>query len=634
MINLTIKISMEDIKLLNLKLKNNLIFKLSGIVIFILLLMVVILMNGEIFSKIPQVDGKAYLVYKRNSDYQIIVGKDATKAELTAASELQRYLKNMTNCKLSIYKDDEKEEQPLEILIGKTNREDSKAYTIDRDSLGKEGFLITWSDKKLIIAGGSERGTLYAIYDLLENLGCRFFTTDTEIVPKVKTIEMDLSTIITEKPAFEYRDLFWYNTFDENLSVKLRLNGCLLSDNVGCKISDTYGGGIQYAGPKFVHTFSNLVPADKYFKEHPEYFSEIKGVRTAKHLYSQLCMTNSDVLNIVIAKTKEWLDANPDAKIVSISQDDSFVIDSYCTCAACKAIIKEEGSEAGPLLRFVNSVADAIKDEYPDVAVDTLAYQYSIKPPKKTVPRDNVIIRYCTGGCSAHSIADCKNNSGVVANIKQWSKFSDRIYIWDYTTNFAQYLCPYPNLNTLQANVQFFAANNVKGVFEQGNYQNGLNGEFGELRSYILAKLLWDPNTDVQVHIKEFMDAYYGQASNSVQKYIDFIHKIVADDGRHFNLVISAADLFKDLISDEDIAAYDALWDEAKKEAGSDEIILSHVKRSELQWRYYKMLTKRGEFSNSSEYDKLEKQFNKDCTDLGVLRLSEGAEVPWVNPKK
>ena len=151
---------------------------------------------------------------------------------------------------------------------------------------------------------------------------------------------------------------------------------------------------------------------------------------------------------------------------------------------------REERSKSGTLIRFVNKIAEAIKDEFPDVYVDTLAYQYSIEPPRVTKPLDNVIVRVCTGGCSAHPIGNCPNNSGIKGCIERWAKISNRIYIWDYTTNFAQYLCPFPNLDTLQPNMQFFFENNVKGVFEQGNYQEGLNGEFGELRSYILAKLL------------------------------------------------------------------------------------------------------------------------------------------------
>ena len=50
--------------------------------------------------------------------------------------------------------------------------------------------------------------------------------------------------------------------------------------------------------------------------------------------------------------------------------------------------------------RTVNSVADAIADEFPHVVVDTLAYQYTRPAPNITVPRKNVVIRLCSIECN------------------------------------------------------------------------------------------------------------------------------------------------------------------------------------------------------------------------------------------
>lgn len=576
-----------------------------------------------------ETDSQTNLVWEGKSNYAIIYGKDAAASEKTAAKELQKYLKKMTGAELWLADDASEPEGELEILVGKTNREAGGAYSVDRADLGSDGFEIKWSGKKLVIAGGEVRGTLYGVYDFLEQLGCRFFSTDTEVIPKAETLTLDTTQTTKEKPVFEYRDLFWTCSFDEVWSAKQRLNGSVISGENGRVISDAYGNGLEYAGDHFVHTFHCLVPAETYFAEHPEYFAEIDGKRTSEYLYSQLCLTNPDVLQITVEKVKEWLRANPNAKIVSVSQDDSFVINSYCTCEACNQVNKEERSNSGTLIRFVNAVADAIKEEFPDVAVDTLAYQYSVEPPRKTVPRDNVIVRVCTGVCSAHAIGTCGSSAGIKNNIQRWARISDRIYIWDYTTDFAEYLCPFPNLNSLQGTVQFFAENHVKGVFEQGNYQEGKSGEFGELRAYLLAKLLWDPYTDVAVHTQEFLEAYYGKAAGSVKTYLDYMHKVIADSGKCFNLVVQAPALFEGLISDEDLNMLDGLWHEAK--AAVSGIELEHVRRSELQYRWYKMRAQRGEFADSSRFQQLENAFYTDCNALGVLRTSEGANVPWVS---
>ncbi len=570
-------------------------------------------------------DSSLYIFNDGKSDYVIIRGSKASRSEVTASLKLQYYLKSITGVSIPV-KDDTTPATDKEIIVGKTNREGT-GYTVNRNDLGTDGFCIQYYKEKLIIAGGELRGTLYGVYDYLESLGCRFFAKGVETVPSKSFIKLTKAEPTVKKPAFEYRDLFWTCSYDSELSAKLRLNGSLISGVTGRRLPESLGSGIEYAGPHFVHTFEKIISEDNYFATHPEYFSEINGKRTGKYLYSQLCLTNEDVLRITIDTVKQWLRENPKAKIVSVSQNDSFIHDSYCTCSKCSAIDTAEGSHAGTLIRFVNAVADAIKDEFPDVAIDTLAYSYSINPPKITKPRDNVIVRVCTGGCSAHGIDACENNNNIESVIKEWSSICKRIYIWDYTTNYDQFLSPFPNLYSLQANAKFFYENNVKGVFEQGNYQQGENGEFGELRCYLLSKILWDPYTNIEVHMKEFYDAYYGSGGKYVKEYFDTIHSMVKSSGTHFNIRTDARELFSGLISNSDIDHFDDLWEKALNETGSI-AAKQRVRRSGLQYRYYKMLSKKGEFSDTGTFKTLQDQFYKDCISMGVLRLGEAYPIP------
>ncbi len=546
----------------------------------------------------------------------------------TAAEELSKYLTAMSGATVPVT------ESPTVTTEG---------FVLGLDkSLAADELSVSVKDDVVTLAGGNGRGVLYAVYRLLEHLGCRFYAEDTEVVPTLTPDEiaeaLHEGLCIREASPFEFRDLYWTCTYRPDVAVKLRLNAGMAGKGTHKRdIPAAWGGDIGYAGPHFVHTFERLIPAEEFFEDHPEYFSMIDGQRTAKYLYSQLCLSNPEVLDIVIDRVKGWLRDNPDAQIVSVSQNDSFVIGSYCTCPACAAVDAEEGAPSGSLIRFVNKVAEAVEHDFPYVAVDTLAYQYSTMPPKLTKPRHNVMVRMCTGGCSSHAIDTCERNAGTKACIEGWSKICDRLYIWDYTTDFAQYLVPYPNLTTLQSNARFFASHSVKGVFEQGNYTGGKSGEFGELRSYMLAGLLWDP--DKTPDAEGFMEAYYGGGAPYVQQYLNYIHSKVKDV--HFNLVISAADLWNKLIPDEDIPMLDGLWAKAYsaarsggKTAGgygiSPELAAEHVERSGLCHRWFKLDGKRGEFSYPAQFDMLAHSFYADCNRLGVTRLSEGANVPWV----
>ena len=592
----------------------------------ILLLITGISLNGcTDANHIPKAEtGKVHLFWKGKSNFKIIISKDASETEKTAASELQKYLTKITGFEIPVETDDKIKAGKPEILIGRTNRENGQ-YTVDREKSGTDGFQIFWAGKQLVIAGGNERGTLYGVYGFLESLGCRFFTADVENVPKEETITLSLTDSIMEKPVFEYRDVFWTSVFDVNISVKLRLNGSAVlgQGSVIRDIPKEQGGVMRFTKPNFVHTFPDFFPPEKYFAEHPEYFSEIKGKRTAESLYSQPCLTNPDVLRIAIENVKSWLRADPEGQIISVSQDDSYVNESYCTCKACAAIDKEEDSHAGTLIRFVNAVADAVKDEFPDAVIETLAYQYSRKPPKITKPRDNVIIRIGIARCKAHPIESCPNNLEAKNVIEEWAKICNRLYIWDYTTNFHHYLAPFPNLRTLQPNVRFFAENSVKGVFEQGYYHTGKTGEFEELRAYMLAKLLWNPYTDIEKHEQEFLDTYYGSASPYVKQYLDVLHGFFSSGNDHFSLNFDPVELYEKYMTDEILTQFDSLWEQAKNAADNNEIA-DHVKRSEMQYRYYKLLAGRKEFTDKAQ----KAQFFRDCRDLGITYLEEGLNIP------
>lgn len=508
-------------------------------------------------------------------------------------------------------------------------------------SLGEDAYCLQVADRMLHLVGGNGRGVLYAVFGLCEYLGCRFYAQDTEVVPALEEIALPDDLCVHGASPFEYRDLYWIGSTDPAFCAKLRINGTGLTEGKHIRyLPPAFGGGIGYAGPHFVHTFEKLLPPETYFEEHPEYYALIDGERTAKHLYSQPCLSNPEVLRIMTEGVKEWLREHPEARIVSVSQNDSFVIGSFCTCPACQKINQEEGSPSGSLIRFVNALAEAIEPEFPEVAVDTLAYQYSTQPPKLTKPRHNVIVRMCTGGCSSHPIADCQNNAGSRDAIRGWADICDRLYIWDYTTDFLQYLNPYPNFRTLKPNVQFFAANHVKGVFEQGNYNEGKSGEFGELRVYLLGNLLWNPDFDVEAGTEAFLHAYYGGGAPYVKRYLDFLEDKVKD--AHFNLVISAAALWNDRISDGELAMLDRLWADAYRAAltGGDvsdgisaSLCAEHVERSGLCHRWFKLDAKRGEFSYPAQFEAQSERFYEDCHRLGVTRLSEGANVPWVEVK-
>ncbi len=554
------------------------------------------------------------LIDEGKSDYVIVVSEQSEiserKAEMTAAGELQAYIAAMTGVTLPIRKDTEGEPIATEIVVGNTNRANAGSYAND------DAFRIHLEGQRLYICGGSPRGTLYAAYHLLETMGCRFFAVDVETVPRLETLYLDEATDIQEVPAFTYRDVYWSCAYDATLSTKLKINGSV-SKGVGRRLGWEEGVGIHYAGPTFCHTFQFIIPAST-FTEHPEYFSEINGVRTNASLYSQLCLTNPDVLAITIETVKGWLRSEPAATMVSVSQNDDFG-NTYCTCASCSAINEEEGSPAGTLIRFINAVADAIAEEFPHVFVETLAYHDTEVPPKLTKARDNVVVRFCaTAGCCSHAVSDCENNAVIREVIQGWKEVCPRLYVWEYTSEYQHYLFSKPNFAALQGTIQYYYENDVIGMFAQGIYNEELyNGEFGELRAYLLAKLLWDPYADVETLTEEFMTAFYGDAASYVKDYIDWVQTLVVDE----HLTVFNDPLFyAEHLTDEAVAYCDGLWSRAREAVADDELRSLRVERSELQYRYIKYKTRKGLPYHQNRY---KKELLLDCIRLGITHFNE-----------
>jgi hypothetical protein len=524
------------------------------------------------------------LASKGAARHVIVVDPAATAPEQTAARELAATLRQITGAEFLVQTNTKAPTRAILVGPGAAAR---KAFIdLPFDGLDAEELIIKTKGNRLLLAGGRPRGTLYAVSRFLQQqCGVRWWTPWASRFPKQPTLRLgDLES--RAKPAFEYRESFWYPAFDADWSWR---NGC---NGHSSRLTPDRGGRIDYKG--FVHTFYPLVPPEKHFAEHPEWFSLIKGKRT--HDRAQLCLTNPKLRDFMVERVKQWLRESPDAGIISVSQNDWH---GACECADCKALDDAEGTHAATMLAFVNYIAGKIEPEFPRVAVDTLAYQYTRKPPKTLKPRPNVIVRLCSIECNFREPLDHPSNAAFADDIRGWSKRCQRLYIWDYTTDFAHYVQPHPNWFALDANLRFFHANGVRGVFEQGAYQSH-GSEMSELRAWVLAQLLWNPKRDGRALIEEFLEGYYGpDAAPHLRRYLDLMHE--ASKGHNLTCY-SPTDAphlrFKPL------AEAEQLWQQAEAAAAKSPEFVERVRLVHLPVRYVWI----------SRWDKL----RKECAGAGA----------------
>lgn len=559
-------------------------------------------------------------------EYVIVVSDTASEAEITAANLLKSTFEEINGTKIDIITDTA-DKTEKEIALGKTDREYDD--TVDYASLGDEGVCIKTVDDDLVITGGEKRGTLYSAYTFLEEyFGYRRFTPDLTVITEAEKLLVPAEIDYTYVPPFMFRRTDWYPGNNKEYKVANRLNdGTML---------EAAGGGVEYAGP-FCHTFSSLVP-NSLIKTEPELFA--LGVQTGERTTDQLCLTNPKTLEIAKATVRDWLAANPDAAFVSVTQNDN---SNYCVCEECARIDAEEGSHSGTMIRFVNAIADDIREDYPNVLVDTFAYTdgYTRQAPKITVPRDNVVIRLCSIECKFSAPMDSgysEDNEEFLQDLKDWSAISDHLFVWDYTTDYNSLLSPFGNFGAIQRNLQIFAENDVIGVFEEGASGTAADGEFAALRCYMLSRLMWDPYQDVDKLMYDFCEAYYGAG---YQNIIDFINGIDENNGFGFNIIqywlifpehvdmeygMGCFDKYYSMnvlnIDNETLKEYDELWENAIAQAQT-EWQKENVRRSQICWRYWKANFKRGEFSALNESKRIaeNEKFYNDLLHFNISSL-------------
>lgn len=515
------------------------------------------------------------LISHGKSAYRIVIPTAAIPAEKFAAEELQRYLQRMSGISLPIVTDVEKAIS-REILVGDTTR-----LKVDTQALGTDGYVLRTTGKKLVLAGGKPRGTLYAVYGLLEeHLGVRWYAPDVEQVPNLPTIAVP-KLYETQAPAFDYREVYWGEmTRNGDFAARMRQNGCTFP------LDDRHGGKAAVYFP-FVHSMDALIPPSLY-TTHPEYFPLINGKRV--NGYVQRCLTNPDVLKLAIAQVRQWIKEHPDATIISVSQNDAY---SWCQCPQCAALDNAEGSHMATMLAFVNAIAADIEQDYPHVLIDTLAYQYTRKPPRTLRPRKNVIIRLCSIECCfAHPFDLCSlaTNKAFVADMDAWQPVAPHLSVWDYATNFSNYQQPFPNFDALQANVRFFAKHGVKNLFIEGNY-NGVGGEMAPLRMYLLAKLLWNPDADAKALTADFLRGYYGKAAGAIGEYLELEQRQVRGQDIHAYIFDRP---FAPYLSDAFVRDADGILARAEAQAENDDVRL-RVQTARLPIWYVQLATNRVE---------------------------------------
>ena len=475
----------------------------------------------------------------------------------------------------------------------------------------ENSFVIKSDEKNIYLIGSNEKTLRYAVYTLLETWGFRKYTSKDSFIPKLKEAVFPKNFSKIYKPSFEYRALFYPDCYDEEFRDWHKLDW---------HINDFGIWG---------HSFYKLLSAKTYFKTNPEFFALYEGKRNGE----SLCMSNDTVVEIITKKMSEIIAQNPNTAFYSISQNDDVV---YCECDKCKVLNEKYGGPQGSLYYFLNRIAV----QFPKTKITTLAYLHTYQAPENLKIEPNIYTLFCPIQMNrGKAIKEVSNNKAFLEILNKWSTTAEHLYLWDYTVEFTNYLSPFPNLQTFSKNYKLYEQNQVKGLFVQG-YAD-VPGDLYELRQYLLAKVIWDTNTDIEATTDDFLNRFYGNASPFVKKYLDLLILNQEKSNRYLDIYTNPIESRNTFLSPEAMDQYDLIISQAEMASKNDPAIAKRILklRLVLEYVYFEQSKfygkdKHGMFAEKNKEDQGKRlrervlQFTKNCNGLGIYELSEGGLTP------
>lgn len=473
---------------------------------------VTLLENGEV---------KVTVVYSEGASESLIAAADfmaATIDRMSGSSGVRTAVKKGGESGFSIY-------------VGRA----ANSALIDLSDVKDDGYKLEIKPEGIYIVGKTDDATRNGIYDFLEtHLECMYVSPENTYVPLCPTVKLALEEK-TVNPTITWRKVYQYESVQNGWYERLKMNGTIVKEGENSiELYNEWG--------TWCHSSFEFVPPEKYFDEHPEYYAKFLGKRRyqfnvlGRTFPTHLCYTNEEVYQIAEAELVKRIEANPEVKFWDFSIMDTYF--ATCRCKECKKFNKEAGSEMGTLLAFLNRLADAIRDDYPDVYLSTLAYQRVKNPPKNMKCAPNLCINVCafpgTQSYPYSTEGGIKASREFAERVVEWGKICDNILVWDYVVNFTHLKLPFPNFEFQKENLEFYLENNIRFVFHQGSREP--MDENAEMRTYLLSRQLWDKDVDLKALAKKYVAVVYGDAAGLVEEYMDLQNGAMIESGVDLSL--------------------------------------------------------------------------------------------------
>ncbi len=480
------------------------------------------------------------------TDYVVVIPKDATPAEQTAANLLVNQFKTATNATLPVVSDAGKtfNKKDKVISVGRTSILEGSGLSVTVDELSYDGYKLKQEGNTMLLCGAEDSGTIYSISDFLrEHFAYEVYAADEVYIEKTDKAYLKEIDIV-EIPDFWGRTTDGYFSQNQQLCSAMRLRSKIMTENYG------YGSSRDWI-PGTGHTFTKILPPANYSeRQQKEWF-----------VNNQLCLTNKEMYAEFIVQLKKLILENPYAKVINISEMDNSSLGNCCE--TCKTE-KDWYGMSGYLVRFINKVIEDIDKWREDEGIErdfyytTYAYTTgTITPPvnmnkdgtftplhPSVIPHEKLYMRITPlhPVCYMHDFMDesCSTAYKIGTCIKGWCSITDHFFVWDYDCSYRNYLSFHNIYDAMQENLQLYKEIGVVNIQRQSTTGSEVRS-WGALTGYLTAKLMWDVNDDMATLTNNFFKNYYKSGAEYMQQCFNLLrtHCNRLDkerkEGAHFN---------------------------------------------------------------------------------------------------
>ena len=473
------------------------------------------------------------LIEKGHSSY-VVIYDEKSAPDKFAVKELNEIVKASSGVEFETadVNSDKAKAAAKRILVGRSEMVKKSLGGELFDSLKKQESLVTGRGNDLILVGGDDWGTLYAVYDFLENeAGYRNFLPAPGGERFVKTDTLAYSGKETRRSmAFKgYRDGHpkWWQGADAQSKAKFFFRNRM--NLLHCWGEDFFA---KDSGLREEFYFENhchgleFIGWKETFEKHPEYFTMDKGGKRISN--AQLCLSNPGCRKHVTSKVLEIIQKkHPQGINCYVVASNDFQGSRYCWCPDCLALEKKYNSVGGPLWDYMLELCATVKKDYPDVFISTLAYkgpQQTEKAPDNIVFPDN-FISDCAFLNTTRTLTECQAETlengerfQKYENLLKWKRITKHVSYWFYALGGPIVIYERP-----QKELRELRDAGVESIFHCGF---GGDMQFGPVSRYVTLRLMIDPDQDAKALAAEAVEFFYGAAAPMIMAHIDELEQL------------------------------------------------------------------------------------------------------------